>query len=45
MGFNQTEEQALVIGIDGGGSKCRATIYAADDSVLGTGVAGRANPL
>ena len=45
MGFNQTEEQALVIGIDGGGSKCRATIYAADDSVIGTGVAGRANPL
>ncbi|QDF76115.1 MULTISPECIES: N-acetylglucosamine kinase [Shewanella] len=45
MGFNQTEEQALFIGIDGGGSKCRATIYASDDSVVGTGVAGRANPL
>ncbi|MCG9696006.1 BadF/BadG/BcrA/BcrD ATPase family protein [Shewanella sp. Isolate11] len=45
MGFNQTKEAPLIIGIDGGGSKCRATIYASDDSVLGTGVAGRANPL
>ncbi|QYK00588.1 N-acetylglucosamine kinase [Shewanella psychrotolerans] len=45
MGFNQTKEAPLFIGIDGGGSKCRATIYASDDTVLGTGVAGRANPL
>jgi glucosamine kinase len=45
MGFNQTKAAPLFIGIDGGGSKCRATIYASDDSVLGTGVAGRANPL
>ncbi|GMG86517.1 N-acetylglucosamine kinase [Biformimicrobium ophioploci] len=35
----------LFIGIDGGGSKCRATIVNANDEVLGTGVAGPANPL
>lgn len=45
MGLVQTKDQPLFIGVDGGGSKCRATIYCADGIVLGTGVAGRANPL
>lgn len=45
MELVQTKDQQLFIGIDGGGSKCRATIYTADGTVLGTGVAGRANPL
>ncbi|MGS0727096.1 ATPase, partial [Shewanella sp. 0m-11] len=45
MGMSQTKEESLYIGIDGGGSKCRATIYTRDYRVLGTGVAGRANPL
>lgn len=45
MGLVQTKDQPLFIGVDGGGSKCRATIYCADGTVLGTGVAGRANPL
>lgn len=45
MGLVQTKDQQLFIGVDGGGSKCRATIYTADGTVLGTGVAGRANPL
>ncbi len=45
MECEQTKEAPLFIGIDGGGSKCRATIYASDDSVLGTGLSGRANPL
>lgn len=45
MIVNQTKENPLFIGIDGGGSKCRATIYSAEDGVIGTGVAGRANPL
>jgi len=34
----------LYIGIDGGGSKCRATIMTADLQTLGTGTAGPANP-
>ncbi|WP_076407853.1 N-acetylglucosamine kinase [Shewanella sp. UCD-KL12] len=45
MSVNQTKEKPLFIGIDGGGSKCRATIYSSEDGVIGTGVAGRANPL
>ncbi|MCG9730015.1 ATPase [Shewanella sp. Isolate13] len=45
MGMSQAKEESLYIGIDGGGSKCRATIYTHDYRILGTGVAGRANPL
>lgn len=45
MSVMQAKENPLFIGIDGGGSKCRATIYSAEDGVVGTGVAGRANPL
>ncbi|WP_049628977.1 N-acetylglucosamine kinase [Cellvibrio sp. pealriver] len=37
-------EQPLFIGIDGGGTKCRASIMTADLQVLGTGVGGPANP-
>lgn len=39
------DRDILFIGIDGGGSKCRASIVDADNRVLGTGVAGPANPL
>lgn len=37
-------EQTLYIGIDGGGTKCRASIMTDDLQVLGTGVGGPANP-
>jgi glucosamine kinase len=37
-------EEALYIGIDGGGTKCRASIMTEDLQVLGTGVGGPANP-
>lgn len=37
-------EQILYIGIDGGGTKCRASIMTEDLQVLGTGVGGPANP-
>ncbi|AOS95538.1 Glucosamine kinase GspK [Microbulbifer aggregans] len=39
------DRDTLYIGIDGGGSKCRASIVDAENRVLGTGVAGPANPL
>ena len=32
------------LGVDGGGSKCRATVASADGVLLGTGVSGPANP-
>jgi len=35
----------LFIGIDGGGTKCRARLFSADNKVLGTGVGGPSNPL
>lgn len=38
-------EEPLYLGIDGGGTKCRARIVSAQDEVLGTGVGGPANPL
>ncbi|WP_210330363.1 N-acetylglucosamine kinase [Aliikangiella sp. G2MR2-5] len=39
------KENNLYLGIDGGGSKCRAIISDDQDRVLGTGVSGPANPL
>ncbi|MDO6617555.1 MULTISPECIES: BadF/BadG/BcrA/BcrD ATPase family protein [unclassified Shewanella] len=45
MSVNQQNESQLYIGIDGGGSKCRASIFCPQKGVIGTGVAGRANPL
>ncbi|QSX30881.1 ATPase [Shewanella cyperi] len=45
MGLHQNKKGQLYLGIDGGGSKCRATLYDSGDRVLGTAVAGRANPL
>lgn len=35
----------VYLGIDGGGSKCRARIISETDKVLGTGIGGPANPL
>ncbi|WP_286233728.1 N-acetylglucosamine kinase [Thalassotalea sediminis] len=34
-----------LLGIDGGGSKCKAIIVDADNNVLGEGISGPANPL
>lgn len=38
-------EEPLFLGIDGGGSKCRALLIDAVGNVLGEGLAGAANPL
>lgn len=40
-----TEPQRLYLGIDGGGSKCRAILVSQDMQVLGEGIAGPGNPL
>ncbi len=45
MATNTVEQQTLYIGIDGGGSKCKAIITDASDSILGSAIAGPANPL
>ena len=36
--------QTYFLGIDGGGSKCRASLCAEDGSIVGRGVSGSANP-
>jgi glucosamine kinase len=45
MMAKQVQQDQLFIGIDGGGTKCRATIYSLEHGVLGTGLGGPANPL
>ena len=45
MMAKQVEQDQLFIGIDGGGTKCRATIYSSTQGLLGTGLGGPANPL
>jgi len=42
-GFDNNNQ--LFLGIDGGGSKCKAIIVNADKEILGTGISGPANPL
>jgi glucosamine kinase len=44
MSVNYTDNNTLYVGIDGGGSKCRATIVRSTGELLGSGVAGPANP-
>lgn len=38
------DSDQLYLGIDGGGTKCRASVFSADNKVLGTGLSGPANP-
>ncbi|CAH9051509.1 Glucosamine kinase GspK [Pseudoalteromonas holothuriae] len=45
MMAKQVQQDQLYIGIDGGGTKCRATIFSKQHGVLGTGLGGPANPL
>jgi glucosamine kinase len=40
-----TSQQQLFIGIDGGGTKCKARIVDAQGQLLGEGIAGPANPV
>ena len=39
------KSQALYLGIDGGGSKCKAIVVDGKNTILGTGIAGPGNPL
>ncbi|WGL16425.1 BadF/BadG/BcrA/BcrD ATPase family protein [Microbulbifer bruguierae] len=45
MVASRKSRDILYVGVDGGGSKCRASIFDADNRLLGTGVSGPANPL
>jgi len=39
------KDNELFLGIDGGGSKCKAIIMNKDNEILGTGISGPGNPL
>lgn len=42
---NSSDNNTYFLGIDGGGSKCKAIIVDADNNIIGEGVSGPANPL
>jgi glucosamine kinase len=42
---SNSNKNELFLGIDGGGSKCKAIIVDAESNILGTGISGPANPL
>lgn len=41
---NLSDTEQLFIGVDGGGTKCRACLYTSDLEIRGSGVGGPANP-
>lgn len=43
--LNSNDNTNIFLGIDGGGSKCKAVVMSSDNKVLGTGIAGPGNPL
>lgn len=42
---SSSDNTEFFLGIDGGGSKCKAIVVDANNNILGTGIAGPANPL
>lgn len=45
MLISDDKSQALYLGVDGGGSKCKAIVVDENNTILGTGIAGPGNPL
>lgn len=44
-GMQHNKEEQLFLGIDGGGTKCKAIVMSSNNIILGTGVSGPGNPL
>lgn len=42
---SSNDNNNLFLGIDGGGSKCKAIVMSAENKILGTGISGPGNPL
>mgnify|MGYP000073673462 FL=1 len=40
-----SSDNNIFLGIDGGGSKCKAIVMSAENKILGTGISGPGNPL
>ncbi len=45
MFINNDNNKKLFLGIDGGGSKCKAIVMNENNEILGTGISGPGNPL
>jgi len=43
--LNSSGNNEIFLGIDGGGSKCKAIVMSSENKILGTGIAGPGNPL
>ncbi|MFT5295491.1 MAG: glucosamine kinase [Colwellia sp.] len=43
--LSSSDNNEIFLGIDGGGTKCKAIVMSGDNQILGTGIAGPANPL
>ena len=43
--MSDSNKQQLFLGIDGGGSKCKAVVMSDESIILGTGISGPGNPL
>ena len=43
--LSSSDNNEIFLGIDGGGTKCKAIVMSGDNKILGTGIAGPANPL
>ncbi len=43
--FTSSDNKELFLGIDGGGSKCKAIVMNENNEILGTGISGPGNPL
>ncbi|MCW8833288.1 MAG: ATPase [Colwellia sp.] len=43
--FTSGDDRKLFLGIDGGGSKCKAIVMDENNDILGTGISGPGNPL
>ena len=43
--LSSDDNNNIFLGIDGGGSKCKAIVMSADNKILGTGISGPGNPL
>jgi glucosamine kinase len=43
--LSRSDNNEIFLGIDGGGSKCKAIVMSGNNKILGTGIAGPANPL
>lgn len=43
--LNNEVKKNVFLGIDGGGSKCKAVVISSENEILGTGISGPGNPL